>query len=397
MNWETLYCPNRQCQYFGKPFFQGKLIKYGSSHGKKQALCRECHQKVSLTYATAYFDMEADQTIFETAIRALAEGNSIRSPARIVQVDKDTICNWLNRAADQCRKIVLYHWHNLHVSECQLDEVWSFVHTKEQHLASAKLFCHTYGDAWIWVAFAPVQRLVIAFVVGKRTKENAQLLLNRVRFVSDKQIPFFTSDQWSAYEEALLKVYGQVYQPARRGNRGRYPAPQLRPLPGLLYAQVVKHRSRGRIVEVTRKVIFGSEQEVDAQLAKSQVSQMINTSFVEPENLNLRQYNRRLTRKTIGFSKELSWLEKQFWLFQGYYHFCLPHQSLKRLPQLEITRGCGSPRKWKSVTPAMAAGITDHVWTTTELLSFRVPVEFLDNLDTINHLFPDFNDVHHLN
>ena len=105
--------------------------------------------------------------------------------------------------------------------------------------------------------------------------------------------------------------------------------------------------------------------------------------------------NRRLTRKTNGFSKELSWLEKQLWLSSAYYHLVLPHDSLRRsLAEPEPTRGHGSARRWQPVTPAMAAGITDHVWTTTELLSYRVPVSFLETLTQIEHLFPPLEAVH---
>lgn len=89
MNGETLYCPNRSCRYYGRPFRQGRLVKNGTSHGKKQALCRSCGRSVSLTYGTAYFDLEADPAIFELTVRALAEGNSIHSTARIVQIDKE--------------------------------------------------------------------------------------------------------------------------------------------------------------------------------------------------------------------------------------------------------------------------------------------------------------------
>src|SRR6266567_1069177 len=93
-----------------------------------------CEASVVLSYGTAYYGLEADPTIFETAVRALAEGNALRATARIVQVDKDTVCAWLHRVACHCRTVMLYFWHDLHVSECQLDELWSFVHTKEAHL-----------------------------------------------------------------------------------------------------------------------------------------------------------------------------------------------------------------------------------------------------------------------
>ena len=88
--------------------------------------------------------------------------------------------------------------------------------------------------------------------------------------------------------------------------------------------------------------------------------------------------------------------EKQLWLSLAYDHLVLPHQSLRaRLPTPEPTRGAGSPRTWRPVTPAMAAGLTDHIWTTGELLAYRVPVAFLDQLRTIEHLFPEWNVVHH--
>jgi IS1 family transposase len=397
MDWETLYCPNRSCAYYGLPFEQALLVKNGSSHGHKQALCRACGRRIALSYGTAYFDLNAEPAIFELAIRALAEGNSIRSTARIVQIDKDTVCSWLSRAAQQCWRLTLYHWQKLHVSECQLDELWSFVHTKEQNLSVAKQWCETYGDAWVWLAFAPLWRLVVAFVVGKRTQENANLLLSRVNAVTDEHIPFFTSDQLSAYTSALLHVYGEWYQPERNGDRGRYPARRRKPPAGLLYAQVVKRRLKGRVMEVSRQIVFGDADALEAQLAASPTSTTINTSFVERDNLSWREHNRRLTRKTTAFSKEMPWMEKQLWLTMAYYHFFLPHDSLRtELPRPEGTRGTGSPRKWRSVTPAMAAEMTDHVWTTSELLGYRVPTTFLDSLDAIEHAFPSLDLTHHV-
>jgi IS1 family transposase len=395
MDWESLYCPNRDCRYYGIPFHQGLMVKNGSSHGQKQALCRACRSSVSVRYGTAYLGLEAEPAIFETAVRALAEGNSLRATARIVQIDKDTACDWLDRAAQHCRSVMLYLWRHLHVTECQLDELWSFVHTKERNLPYAKIYCETYGDAWVWVAFAPVWRLVLAFVIGKRNQESANLLLDRVAYVTDDQIPFFTSDRLPEYRTALLHAYGMWYQPQRQGNRGRYPKPRRIPLPGLLYAQVVKKRKKGRVVEVDSQVVFGDSDAIAARLAASPVSKTVNTSFVERDNLTQRQSNRRLTRRTNGFSKEIAWFEKQLWVSLAYYHLALPHHSLRqRLPAPEPTRGTGTTRRWRPVTPAMAAGITDHVWTTAQLLSYRVPARFLDQLSEMEHLFPPLDQIH---
>lgn len=241
----------------------------------------------------------------------------------------------------------------------------------------------------MWLAFAPEYRLIIAFVVGKRSQASANLLLERVKYVSDDAIPFFTSDQLPAYLAALLHVYGEWLQPQRQGPRGPHPKPRKVPPANLYYAQVVKKRENGRVIEVSTKPVFGHPAMIQLLLADSATSTEINTSFVERQNLTMRQCNRRLTRKTNGFSKELSWFEKQLWLSSAYYHFVLPHESLK-VPLVEplATKGAGSLKKWAPVTPAMKAGITDHVWTISELLSFRVPASFLDSLDDLETLFP---------
>ena len=256
----------------------------------------------------------------------------------------------------------------------------------------------TYGDAWGWSAFAPVWRLVLACVIGNRAQAGADVLLARVANGTDDTMPLFTSAQWPAYRPALLHTYGAWSPPPRQGCRGASPPPQRRPPPRLRYAQVVKRRTGGRMVEVSPRIVLGTPEAVAARLAHSPVSATSNTRFVERDTLTQRQSHRRLTRRTNGFSKDLSWFEKQRWLALAYDHFVLPHKRLReRFPTPEPTRGVGSPRLWRLVPPAMAAGLTDHVWTTEELLAYRVPVAFLDQLRTIEHLFPAWNGVHHSN
>jgi hypothetical protein len=189
---------------------------------------------VTLSYGTAYDGLETDRALCEMAVRALAEGHALRATARIVQVDKETVCAWLDRVARHCRTVMLSLWHNLHVTACHLDAWWSFVPTKEAHLPGAKLYGATYGDAWVWIALAPGWRLVLAVVIGKRDQARADVLLARVAHVTEDHIPFFTSDPLPAYKHALLTTYGAWYQPERRGARGASPKPRRRPLPGLL-------------------------------------------------------------------------------------------------------------------------------------------------------------------
>ena len=248
-----------------------------------------------LRQGTAYFGVRAEEPNYTIAMRALAEGNSLRGTGRIVEVDKDTVCDWLDRAGRHCRAVTTYLFDTLHITECQVDELWSFVRKKEAHLTVAEKVLALYGDAWVWIAFAPAWRLVAAFVVGKRDQEHANVLLERLHAVSCGYIPFFTSDQLPHYAHALLHVYGIpeviLHIPGKRGPK---PTPKRLPPADLHYAQVVKRRKGGRVVEVTTKIIFGSEEAVQARLAASTVSQTINTSFVERNNLTCRQCNGRL-------------------------------------------------------------------------------------------------------
>jgi hypothetical protein len=169
------------------------------------------------------------------------------------------------------------------------------------------------------------------------------------------------------YKDALLRVYG-IPEEMPRGprKRGRPKKPKLRPPPGLRYAQVVKHRRKGRVISISTKVIFGKEEEIKTLLEASPVSKSVNTSFIERNNLTLRQHSRRLGRKTNGFSKDISKLEAQLCLALGYYHFVKEHFGLRQVCK-------DNSKKWVQRTPAMAADITDHIWSTRELLIYRVP------------------------
>lgn len=166
----------------------------------------------------------------------------------------------------------------------------------------------------MWLALAPVWRLVLGFVIGKHDQTSADRLLEQVAGVTDDTVPFFTSDRWPAYTPALLNVHGEWHCPARRGTRGPTPKPRRRPRADLRYAQAIEQRTGGRITAVYTAVVFGDRAAIAARLAQSPVSHTINTSFIERDNRTQRQQNRRLTRRANGFSKSLSWFEKQPWL-----------------------------------------------------------------------------------
>jgi hypothetical protein len=160
-----------------------------------------------------------------------------------------------------------------------------------------------------------------------------------------------------------------------KGHVGVCPNPAATPPPDLCYAVVVEERRHGRMVRVTTRIVYGTTEQVAAALRVSPVSHTINTYGVERNNLTVRQHARRIGRKVNAFSKDPDYLEYQLTLAFAYYHCVVLHRSLRqRLPHPLPTKGHnGSPKTWKPVTPAMAASLTDHVWTMDELLSFRVP------------------------
>ncbi len=190
--------------------------------------------------------------------------------------------------------------------------------------------------------------------MGKRNQELLERLLSQVAGrVSQvvEQPPLLSSDQLPGYEEVIVEVFGEV--PAYSG-RGRPPT-RKRATSKLCYGQVVKHRGQGRVIAVTKRMIFG-----DAE--PSQVS----TTGVERTQLSSRQSNGRLVRKTLSFSKKREMLEWACAWEDLVYNFAHAVKTLR----LRVQQG---RRKWQPRTPTMAVGLTDHVWSIKELDEFHVP------------------------
>jgi len=379
MDYTTCYCHSSTCPLYGQVAPKARLQMHDWQRQGPRFRCERCDVVVSATTGTAYAGIRTDLHTSLSGATALAEGLGIRATGRLVSVDKDTVNHWLPVLGQHCQGVMNYFFRNLHLHECQLDELWTFIHKKEGHLTPLEKLAEVYGDAWVWIAFSPVYKVVPAWVVGKRTLRYARRLLFRLKSATDGSIPFFTSDELPHYAHALLEVYGVWDTPPRQGTRGRLPKPRRYPPPDLCYAVVVKERAHGRVVHVTTRLIYGTTEQVETALRMSPVSRTITTYGVERQNLTVRQHSRRMGRKVNAFSKDPDYLEEQLTVAFAYYHFVIPHRSLRqRLAcPLPTKGGKGSYKKWKSVTPAMAAGLTDHVWTMDELLSFRVPPKSL--------------------
>ena len=217
------------------------------------------------------------------------------------------------------------------------------------------------GDHWDHVAFDPEHRLVVSVIAGKRTAQNVQALVQDFKArTKGRMMNLMVSDEYSAYAGAILNAYGKQIIPPRSGRRGRPRSAYKVPAKGLNYATVHKSRNKGRVVKVELRVVFGTEGGVRAAIEASTVSNAINTAFVERQNATDRNRNARKARKTYCFSKD--WQIHQavthFTLYT--YNFCWPVRTL-RVPD--------APGRWLERTPAMAAGLADHVWPLGEWLT----------------------------
>lgn len=211
------------------------------------------------------------------------------------------------------------------------------------------------------MALDPEHRLVVVAIPGARTIENTEALVADFhRRTEGRLMNLMTSDDYPAYETAILHAYGETVTPPRTGKPGRPRASYQAPPPGLTYATVTKRREKGRVVEVGTRVVFGTIAAVILALGMSKVSRAINTALVERENATDRHRNARKARKTYRFSKDWRYHEAVTFLTLYSYNFCWPVRTLT----ITDEQGQGQKR-----SPAMAAGLADHVWSMSEWLS----------------------------
>ena len=203
---------------------------------------------------------------------------------------------------------------------------------------------------------------MVSVVPGARTIENTEALVADFRRRTEGRVMnLMTSDDYPAYETAILHAYGETVTPPRTGKPGRPKAPYKAPPPGLTYATVTKRREKGRVVEIGTRVVFGTIAAVLAALGVSKVSRAINTAFVERENATDRHRDARKARKTYRFSKDWRFHEAVTFLTLYVYNFCWQVRTLT----IRDDHGRRVRR-----TPAMSAGLTDHTWSMREWMTF---------------------------
>jgi transposase-like protein/IS1 family transposase len=313
---KTMTCEacNAVCQRYGK--HRNGLLRFRCPDCKKTYT--EAHER---TLGTMY--VPQDRAVL--SLQLLLEGNSIRSTERITKLDRNTIMRLLVKAGDRCQSLMDSKLRNLHMQHIQIDEIWTFVQKKARHVR--KDDSPEIGDAWVYVAIDADTKLIPAFHVRKRHIDDTRTFLWDLygRLEGRTQI---TTDGLHHYTASIPDTFGLDVDFAQLvklfGDFGQGPDARYSP---------------ARITEVISKVRTGDPD-----------PDHISTSFVERQNLTMRMAIRRFTRLTNAFSKKLANLKAAVALHFAYYNFCRVHSSLR-------------------VTPAMEAGITDHVWTISELLA----------------------------
>ena len=174
----------------------------------------------------------------------------IRSTSRILDMDANTVENWLEQGAKHMEAVSNYLIHNLHLNQVQVDELWTLLGKRDELAPQER------NTRWIWSAIDSESKLWLGFVIGDRSLEAAQVFIHQVsQLLAPGCVPLFLSDRWKPYAVALLTHFGHWVHIA--SEHGRRRLPRWMPLPGLRYAQVVKRRVKRRIVYVSQKVVYG--------------------------------------------------------------------------------------------------------------------------------------------
>lgn len=260
-------------------------------------------------------------------LNALVEGNSIRSAERMFGVHRDTIMRLMVASGQHCFNLLDQRMQHIQTKRMQLDECWSYVAMKQRRATRNAITSPEVGDQYIFVALDADTKLIPSFWVGKRTAENTLHFLKDLRWRIDSERFQLTTDGFEPYRTAVDQVFGidvdysqlvKIYAGQEAGRERYSPSP---------------------FVTAVKTPIVGNPDQAH-----------ISTSFVERQNLTLRMRLRRLTRLTNAFSKKLGNLKAALALHFAHYNFVRVHRSLR-------------------ATPAMAAGLTDHIWEWNELLA----------------------------
>lgn len=349
MNPQELFCPNIDCPARGQ-IGKGNI---GIHHQKKKrCICHVCNQTFTTSKGTIFYRLRTSAETVMWVITLLAYGCPIQAIVKAFGFDERTVRDWWRRSGEHCRGVHAYkvEQSQLDVQQAQADEIKA----KRQE-----------GHFWMALAMMVPTRLWLGGVVSeKRDLALIQTLSDKIQAIALCRPLVLAVDGLASYVTAFQTSF-RTAVPRRKGERGR---PKLVPWPNIAIVQVVKQRVDGQL-NITRRIVQGSQRMVERLIQQSQGQGVINTAFIERLNATFRQRLNSLARRTRTLVRKAETLEAGMYTVGCFYNFCDAHHSLR----LKLSVGEHGYR-WVQRTPAIAAGLADHIWTPRELFDFKVPL-----------------------
>jgi transposase-like protein len=334
----TTFCPNLACPARGQ-VGQGNIGIH--SRQDQRFMCTECHKTFTASKGTAFYRLRTPAETVSLVVTLMAHGCPLQAIVVAFGYDERTVACWLARAGIQGQAVQEHLVEQPRdLGQVQADEI----RVKTQG-----------GLVWMALALMVRTRLWLAGAVSPhRDLPLIRRLIARVRRCARHRPLLFCTDGLCSYSRAIRETFRD---PERTGAHGR---PRLRPWRHILIAQVVKRYEQRRVVAVERRIVAGTPARIETLRRRSQGNGVINTAYIERLNATFRERLAALTRRGRALARRTVTLEHGMYLVGTIDNFCTPHASLRHPHGAQ--------------TPAMAAGITDHVWTVQALLSLPVPL-----------------------
>lgn len=342
MDPSKVFCPNAMCSARGQTK-SGTIVIHDRS--RQRYRCNVCKKTVSAHRGTMFEGLRKPEELIVLVVTLLCYGCPVQAIVHAFGLDERTIAAWRDRAGVHCQKV-----HQAIIEQGHLDLM---------HLQADEIRVKGYQMiVWMGLAMMVSTRLWIAGVVQpSRDRSLADRLLQQVRRCAVCLRPLLIlTDGWNAYPNSIRRAFRQKVKLTSGAGRAC-----LQVWPDLHSGIVIKHTKKKRVVEITRRMAHGLLSQAEHVLQKSQGGTILNTAFIERLNGTFRERLASLTRRSRHAAHRLKALETGMYLIGCTYNFCFPHHELSK------TKHAGSP-----CTPAMATGLTDHIWSLCELLRYRI-------------------------
>jgi transposase-like protein/IS1 family transposase len=342
MDASNQFCPNKTCSARGQKA-QGTIIIHDRK--RQRYRCQVCQQTFSARRGTMFEGLRKPMALIVIVVTLLTYGCPVQAIVHAFGLDERTVADWRDRAGAHCQKV-----HQEIVEQGRLDLM--HIQADEIRVKGCRMI------AWMGLAMMVSTRLWVAGVVQvSRDRSLADRLMSQVRRAAQVLRPLLVlTDGWAAYPNSIRRAFREKVKQTSGVGRAC-----LQVWPELHVGTVIKRTEKKRIVEITRRMTHGLLEQAEKLLLLSHGGISLNTAFIERLNGTFRERLASLTRKSRHAARRLRALETGMYLIGCSYNFCVVHHELSKATHWGM-----------ACTPAMASGLTDHVWSVCELLMYKV-------------------------